>query len=157
MQSVLFPVSSPWRIVSERNKIARALADRHYSRKTPGHHLFVGPGERLILLSYDEKALFVWRYSRIRRDGQEGIECTIFRNEGNLLSSYLILEAEKFAIKKWPWCTRLFTYVDPTKIRSTNPGFCFMMAGWKRVKGYASKYKNLVLLEKIIEDFRRDE
>jgi len=120
-----------WMQISDGNRIARELADRHYSRKTPGHPLFVGPGERLVLLSTDHKALFIWRYSRYRADGQKGVECSLFRNEGKLLSSDLIREACLWAWQKWPG-QRLFTYVNAAKIRSTNPGYCFLMAGWKR-------------------------
>ena len=121
-----------WYEVAETNKTARALANRHYSRVTPGHPLFVGPGEdRMILLSSDDMALFVWRKTRFRHDGQDGIECSIFRNEGDELSSDLIREACILAWERWPG-TRLFSYVNGKKIRSTNPGHCFMMAGWRK-------------------------
>ena len=41
----------------------------------------------------------------------------------------LIREAVKLAWAKWP-NQRLYTYVNPRAIRSTNPGYCFQMAGW---------------------------
>lgn len=135
-----------WYEVAEANKTARALADRHYSRVTPGHPLFVGPGEeRMILLSSDDKALFVWRKTRFRHDGQEGIECSIFRNEGNRLSSDLIKGAEDLARERWP-DARLFTYVNRIRIRSTNPGYCFIKAGWKKC---GISLKGLIVLEKL--------
>lgn len=65
-------------------------------------------------------------------DGQDGYNCAIFRNEGQRQSSEIILEAEEMAFRKWG-PNRLFTYIDPKKIRSTNPGYCFKMAGWKRI------------------------
>jgi hypothetical protein len=121
-----------WYQVHETNPLARGLADRHYSRITPGHPLFVGPGEeRMILMSADNTALFVWRKTKFRKDDQKGVECSIFRNEGPRISSYLIKEAVKLAKERWPG-ERLFTYVNGKKIRSTNPGYCFLMAGWER-------------------------
>jgi len=32
---------------------------------------------------------------------------------------------------------RLFTYVDPSKILSANPGYCFKRAGWRFVRRMA--------------------
>lgn len=135
-----------WYQVKETNPLARGLADRHYSRITPGHPLFVGPGEeRMILMSADNTALFVWRKTRFRQDGQKGIECSIFRNEGPRMSSYLIQEAVKLARMKWPG-ERLFTYVNGKKIRSTDPGHCFIMAGWRKCGKSAG---GLTILDKV--------
>lgn len=124
-----------WAISHDMNPIAQKLADRHYSRKTPGATTgFCGPGEKLVLLSSDGKALFGWKRSdpELRADHIDGINCSIFRNEGPILSSKLILEAEKFARERWPGL-KLFTYVSKTKVKSKNPGWCFMKAGWKLV------------------------
>jgi len=150
-QQTLEPTDTPWMVVSDGHPTARAIADRHYSRRHRGASLFVGPGEKLILLSYDLKALFCWRFARLREDNQVGVECTIFRNEGTQQSSYLIIEAEKFAWDKWS-DHRLFTYVDGQAIKSTNPGHCFIMAGWRRLDGYRSKDRGLFLLEKLPKD-----
>ena len=51
--------------------------------------LFVGPGEKLVLLGHDDRALFVWRRF-ISMDRQEGVCCSVFRNEGPALSSTLV-------------------------------------------------------------------
>ena len=139
-----------WTIIKDGNPTGRAMANRHYSAR---HYkdgrkvrLFIGPGEKLALLTPDKKALFAWRKCKYPgADGQTGVNCTIFRNEGPLLSSELILEAEQFAWEKWPG-SRLYTYVDPTKILSTNPGYCFIKAGW--IKNGLSK-KGLIILEKL--------
>lgn len=119
-----------WIQTKDGDPKARQLADRHYSRKKKGATLFCGPGEKIVLATPDYKALFIWRKSVWRKDGQVGVECTLFRNEGNLLSSQLINEAVKFAAKKWPG-ERLFTYIQDKKIRSVNPGCCFKKAGWR--------------------------
>lgn len=137
-----------WFSVKDGNITARSIFDRHYSRyfykdgRKP--KLFVGPGEKMVLMTSDFKALFVWR-NFISTNGQEGINCAIFRNEGSVLSSSLILEAEQLAYQKWHM-KRAYTYVDATKINSTNPGYCFLKAGWRRCG--ITQVNKLVILEK---------
>jgi hypothetical protein len=92
---------------------------------------FVGPGESMVLLTEDCQALFVWLKAKFRADGQRGICCTVFRNESDILSSELVREACELAWRKWPGA-RLYTLVDPQKVRSSNPGYCFQMAGWRK-------------------------
>lgn len=142
-----------WLEIKDGHGIARKLFDRHYSRyfykdgRKP--KLFVGPGEKMVLMTSDQSALFVWR-KFVSGDGQEGINCAIFRNEGPLLSSSLILEAETMAHKRWG-NERLYTYINPKKIKSENPGYCFKIAGWK-VCGVTKVHK-LIIMEKI-RDYR---
>jgi hypothetical protein len=109
------------------------LADRHYSRRTIGATQFCYSGRKLVLRDARGDVLFVWMFpdSTLRSDGQTGYNCAIFRNESERRSSEIILEAERFAFEKWG-PNRLYTYVAPRKIKSTNPGYCFLMAGWKR-------------------------
>ncbi|MEM2600802.1 MAG: helix-turn-helix domain-containing protein [Candidatus Hadarchaeales archaeon] len=135
-----------WMVTRDADPDARRLADNHYSRKTRGAKCFCGPGEKLVLITPDKKALFVWRRNKIRWDGQKGVECSLFRNEGAGLSSELIREAVKLARKKWP-NERLFTYVRPSAIRSRDPGFCFKRAGWRVVERPPSRRYKLILLE----------
>lgn len=82
------------------------------------------------LLTADLKALFVWR-KFISMDHQEGVNCAVFRNEGAGLASELIIEAQQIAWERWPG-QRLYTYVNPKAVKSRNPGYCFIMAGWKK-------------------------
>ena len=91
----------------------------------------MGPGEHLVLMTMDALALFVWRKFR-DASGQQGINCAIFRNEGPIRSSELVLEADALAWGKWPG-QRLYTYVNAGKIQSPNPGYCFKKAGWHYV------------------------
>lgn len=122
-----------WRPTRDGDPVALALYRRHYSarryadRRRPA--LFVGPGEKLVLLTHRDDALFVWRRF-IDRSGQVGVNCAVFRNESPLLASELITDAESFAWDRWPG-ERLYTYVDPAAVRSTNPGYCFQRAGWR--------------------------
>lgn len=128
--------ATPWIDIKDGDDDARAIFDRHYSRYfyADGRRpkLFVGPGHKLVLVTPCMRALFVWR-KFISGDDQTGVNCAIFRNEGAGLSSELILAAEARAIERWPAERRFYTYVDPRKVRSTNPGYCFIMAGWRRV------------------------
>lgn len=84
----------------------------------------------MVLLTVENDALFVWR-KFIDSGGQQGVNCAIFRNEGNFTSSSLITEAVELAWRRWPG-ERLYTYVNPKKIKSSNPGYCFQVAGWKK-------------------------
>lgn len=137
-----------WIQVRDGNVAGILLHSRHYSKyhykdgRRPNR--FVGPGERIVLVTADGQALFVWR-KFIDASGQKGINCSIFRNEGSLQSSKLILEAEGIAWLRWPG-ERLYTYVNASKVKSANPGYCFKVAGWN-ICG-VTKAKKLLILEK---------
>ena len=145
-----FLFGAGWIPVLDGNDTARAIFDRHYSRYryADGRRpmLFVGPGEKLVLLWHDALALFVWRRF-ISADGQEGVNCAIFRNEGAGRSSDLIREADAIADARWPG-ERHYTYVAADKIRSSNPGCCFKQAGWRRCG--VTKWRKLVILERAL-------
>jgi hypothetical protein len=126
----------------------RQLADRHYSRRTVGARQFAYSGRKLVLRDALGDVLFVWMYPdpALRMDGQVGYNCAIFRNESARRSSEIILEAEQFAVAKWG-PGRAYTYVNPKKIRSSNPGYCFKRAGWTQI-GFSQG--GMVLLEKTL-------
>lgn len=151
----LFPVSVGlirasqfWFHAKDGDADCRLIFHRHYSwrRYKDGREpkLFVGPGEKLVLVTELGDALFVWK-KFISGDGQQGVNCAVFRNESDVLSSTLILDAELVAWKRWP-NHRLFTYVNPRKIQSSNPGFCFIKSGWNKCG--TTKWKGLIILEK---------
>lgn len=123
-----------WWLTKDGDADCLELYERHYSayRYADGRirKLFVGPGEKLVLRTERGDAFFVWR-NFIDDSGQGGINCAAFRNESGHRSSELIRQADAIADCLWPDC-RHYTYVDPTKIRSSNPGFCFLAAGWQR-------------------------
>ena len=137
-----------WVTARDADARARALFHRHYSRYTyrDGRQpkKFVGPGEYIVLVTPEFDALFVWR-KFIDKSGQRGVNCSVFRNESPSLSSEMILSAEEWAHAKWPG-ERLYTYVNPQKIRSCNPGCCFIKAGWRRCG--VTKKRKYVILEK---------
>lgn len=142
-------VSNYWFSVKDGNESARTIFQRHYSfrKYADGREpkLFVGPGEKCVLITEWADALFVWK-KFISGDGQEGVNCAVFRNEGDVLSSALLLDAESAAWSRWP-SHRLYTYVNPKRIRSSNPGYCFKKAGWTECG--RTKWKGLVILEKL--------
>lgn len=149
MNAQPFLFGDGWIEVKDGNATARDLFHRHYSRyiyadgRLP--KLIVGPGYKMVLLTRCARALFVWR-KFIAADGQAGVNCSIFRNEGAGLSSDLVRAADVLAEQRWPG-ERHYTYVDPRKVRSSNPGYCFIQAGWRRC-GITQKRK-FVILEKV--------
>jgi len=139
--------SPHWIVGQDGEPELRAIYERHYScyhykdGRRPAK--FVGPGEQIVLTLPDRRALFVWR-KFIDASGQRGINCSIFRNESNILSSDLIREADAVADFCWPG-ERHYTYVRGSAVKSRNPGWCFICAGWKRC-GYTKS--GLVVLER---------
>jgi hypothetical protein len=148
-QPFLFGATA-WLEVWDGNPTAAALYDRHYSRNrnAVGDPRIAGPGQKLVLLSPCARALLVWRVFKSKDpSAQPGdINCAIFRNEGAGLSSDLIRAAQRLAWDQWGH-RRLYTYVNPRRVRSPNPGYCFKQAGW-RLCG-VTKTRKLLILEKL--------
>lgn len=134
-----------WLPAKDGDERAAWLYKRHYSayvykdnrRNVYGYRnkfLIMWPGEKMLLMTPDCKALFAWQ-KFIDKSGQTGVNCAIFRNEGafegKIKSSELILEAEKHAFNRWGH-TRLYTYVNAAKVLSKNPGYCFRVAMWDK-------------------------
>ena len=137
-----------WCAALDGDHEVRAVFDAHYSRYryTDGRKpkLFVGPGEKMVLVTQDATAIFAWRLFR-SMDGQQGVNCAIFRREPDCpyRASDLIREAMRLAWERWPG-QRLYTYVNPRAIRSSNPGCCYRKAGWRRA-GVTQKRRYLIL------------
>ena len=137
MQGDLFEVT--WRKVKRTHLAARELADRHYSRQTPGASEFMASGRTLVMVTPDELA--VWGViENLDPAGALRWRCSIFRNEGPHLSSALIRVATAMTLAYWPRRygalppVPLTTEVDPKKTRrKRDPGRCFRRAGWTEV------------------------
>lgn len=136
------PTSTPsmmaWQRVGRADPRAAALADRHYSRKTPGAPQFSPPGRCLVLLTSDRQAVWVssWPYAEFAKHDWAGAWlCTLFRNESPALSSVLIVQAIAATRYHWgpPPTLGMVTFVDPARVQSPNPGHCFKRAGFQRV------------------------
>ena len=125
-----------WWLTKDGDLDCLALYERHYSayKYSDGRErkLFAGPGEKIVLRTEAGDAMFVWR-SFIDGSGECGINCAVFRNESPHQSSELIRQADQIADALWT-CRRHYTYVNAEAVASKNPGFCFIQAGWKRLK-----------------------
>jgi hypothetical protein len=120
---------------------------------------FVGPGSWIVLRTdpfQPLEALFVWRefiddcIDERTGERQQGINCAVFRNEGQRRSSELIRQADAVADFCWPR-RRHYTYVDPARLRSGLAGSCFLAAGWRyvRIRGRRARTKSgLLILER---------
>lgn len=129
------PAERPlWFLTKDGDRTCLALYERHYSchkyRDGRKRVLFAGPGEKIVLRTAAGDAMFVWR-KFIDRSGQQGVNCAVFRNEGQHRSSILIRQADAIADFCWPG-QRCYTYVRKEAVRSANPGYCFLCAGWRR-------------------------
>ena len=146
-----------WIPIKDTDPRAVALYRQHYSCRDPLKNFtrygFSGQGQSLTLITLDCKALFGWIFNKIERmDKQTGINCFVFRNTSDILSSTLILDAEQWALAKWG-NKRLFTYVNPLKISTPEKhyrklkeaGYCFIKAGWKQC---GKSKSGLIILEK---------
>ena len=155
--SLLLPLGI-WVPIVDGDAHASAMYERHYSsaksiaqRRERGTLLIAGPGFKLVLSTPCRRALLVWRKFR-SMDDQTGVSCAIFRNEGAGLSSDLIRAADAIADARWPG-ERHYTYVNPRKVVSAHPGFCFLKAGWRYVRDQhgrpaRTKSRGLLILER---------
>lgn len=136
-------------------------AGPHYSRRTPGSRTFTGVGQEIVLVTADGNA--VWAVVRQRTPTARGTGSSrgrggatdgrprfvwrnmLFRNLGGHRSSDLILSAHRRTIEEWvrrygkipPETLR--TEVDAARIKSTNPGYCYKVAGWTPIKRVGTK------------------
>jgi hypothetical protein len=127
-------IDPAWYLTKDGDATCLELYERHYScykyRDGRKRRLFAGPGEKIVLRTGDGDAMFVWR-NFIDDSGEVGINCAVFRNESAHLSSELIRQADAIADVAWPG-QRHYTYVNPRAVRSRNPGYCFVAAGWRK-------------------------
>jgi len=122
--NALLPLAT-WVPILDGDDHACAMFERHYSaakslrlRRERGTRLFGGPGFKLILSTPCRRALFVWRQFR---------------------------SADDIADRRWPG-ERHYTYVNPRAVLSSNPGYCFIRAGWWRCG--TTKTRKLIILER---------
>jgi hypothetical protein len=129
-------------------------AGPHYSRRTPGSRTFTGVGQEIVLVTDDARAVWAVVYQRTPsapgsgssrgRSGQTDAapqhlwRNMMFRNLGAGLSSELICDATWETYRQWIVRygqlpnERMRTEIDVRRVRSSNPGYCYERAGWKR-------------------------
>lgn len=135
-----------WKRVSVVDARARALADRHYSRKTPGHREFTPPGDKVVLLAINDNALWVSHRTapkanlpQPRRDNFDCWDNPYFRNESGAIASEMIIEALRITVYFWGGIIPrdgFHTFIDPQKVKPTRRrgvdiwGYCYLKAGF---------------------------
>lgn len=145
---------------SEQGKYDRVgveLVRGHYSRRKPESPQFMPPGETFVLITRDRLSCWGWwrphPSSGIRAmNGRDGWTCSVFARHGGPVASALVLDAERALVSlEQSGATAgpcgpdgMLTYVDPKKILSENPGYCFKCAGWKQIGWCAKKQKPLL-------------
>lgn len=126
----------------------------HYSRRTRDAKTFTGVGKEIVLLHESGAAVWACVYQRTPSAAGSGSSRgrvgtpdarprflwrnMLFRNLGAGLSSQLIASATEATYSAWldrygeipP--ERLRTEVDTRAVKSRNPGFCYLMAGWEK-------------------------
>lgn len=126
----------------------------HYSRRTPGSKTFTGVGQEVVLVTDCGRA--AWAVVRQRTPSARGTGGSrgrtgqpdpaprfiwrnmMFRNLGAGLSSELIVSATARTYEEWPKRygalprERLRTEIGIKRVRSTNPGFCYLKAGYTK-------------------------
>jgi hypothetical protein len=124
----------------------------HYSRRTPGSKTFTGVGQEVVLVTNDGTA--VWACVRQRTPSARGTGASrgragapdpaprfiwrnmLFRNLGDGVSSELIRLALPRTYEEWVArygslpTERLRTEIKIDAVKSSNPGYCYKVAGW---------------------------
>jgi len=125
-----------WHLSNRCDPKGRRIADRHYSRQSPGATNFVKPGRSLVLWQADALWVTSWPYAEhVKHEWAGAWECSLFRNEGAGLSSDLITEA--VAATRWKYDEvpelGMITFVDASEVQDGEPGYCYRCAGGSRI------------------------
>jgi hypothetical protein len=131
-----------WRIVSKCDRFAASFAAPHYSIAKPLSAELGPPGQKIVMMGEDGKALWgshrpaPWakRTHGVKRmDNFSGHSCFIFRNDGGPQSSGIIRQAVAITAIEWNLAS-FITYVAIEKVRrKRDPGRCFVKAGFRRI------------------------
>jgi hypothetical protein len=123
-----------WRRTWVADPRARAVADRHYSRRTPGSREFAPPGHKVVLVTAGYRALWVSHATApgiARADGGDYWYCSLFRNESSRLASVLIRQAIEATRAAWAHralpADGFVTFLDEKQIQAPPAGKAY---GW---------------------------
>lgn len=129
-----------WHLSWRADPRALPLADRHYNRQKIGAPQFVPPGSCVVLLTAEADALWVTSApiaEYVQHAWAGAWVCSLFRNEGPVLSSELIRQAvaaTRARLGAPPRVLGMVTFVDPAQTRrKRDPGRCFRRAGFRPV------------------------
>ena len=118
---------------------ASVLADRHYNRQKKGAAQFVPPGRCLVLLTAKADAVWTtsWPFAQYVKHAWAGAWVnSLFRNEGDILSSELINQAVSATLAEWkrPPEQGMITFISTKHVRKKRDwGRCFRKAGFIHV------------------------
>ena len=147
-----------WQLSDKFDPVSARIADRHYNRRKIGSPQFVPPGRSLVLRTSSGNAFWIssWPFAQYVRHAWGGAwVCSAFRNESDILSSDLVLEAVSATRHKWPDVPELgmITFVNADKVRrKRDPGRCFRKAGFEHVGFTAGGLWALQLLPQNMPD-----
>lgn len=131
--------SEGWRVTTRSDPAVLALRSRHYSTLGSTGRTAGPPGRVVVLRTGDGLAAWITHYpaAALAMDGLDALRCSLFRNEGPLRASDLIRSAmaisERILGRKpdgW------VTWIEPRKVASEVPGYCFRRAGWRHDRGW---------------------
>lgn len=133
-----------WHMSHHASKRCLPMADRHYSRKTPGSKQFTPPGKKLVLRTEQDDALWVtsWPLAEyVKHEWPGAWMCTLFRNESETLASLLITQAVAATMAYFgdPPTLGFVSLIDARKVKPVivrglpTFGYCWVKAGWKYV------------------------
>lgn len=149
-----------WHRIDHADPRALDMADRHYSRQSPGTPEFMGNGHKIALMHFapDGTPAALWASHRpapgvaVRSDGRDAWACTMFRVEQRtVLASELIAEAVAITVGLWTPLPAdgFYTTINPRFVKSQGRkrghGWCYQCAGWE-VQAERTKRRDLIVL-----------
>ena len=140
-----------WSLVSQCDpRLCRMFHDHYSCKNRRSRRVSAGPGRVNCLMhgmnSFGAAAIWVWAFQKLGPLAGYAY-CMAFRRVGGAQASALVLAAEEWVPAELRPIT-MVTFVDDSKVRSANPGFCFKAAGWRLVgrsaaRGYLRLEKEL--------------
>jgi hypothetical protein len=149
-----------WQRIDHGDPRALEMADRHYSRQSPGTPEFIPAGHKIVLMHFapDGTPAALWASHRpapgiaVRQDGRDCWACTMFRVEQRtVLASELIKEAVAITAGLWNplpvdgFITTVNPKFVPSQGRKRGHGWCYKCAGWIELEE-RTKSRNLIIL-----------
>lgn len=154
-----------WQRIDHTDPRALAMADMHYSRKSPGTPEFVCAGEKIVLMHFlpNGTPAALWashrpapsaRLTRPRFDGLDVWDCSLFRVEHRTVhASELIQEAVAITRRIWEPLPvdGFYTTINPRKVAPIKRrgqlmwGYCYLKAGWE-IQEERTKARDLIIL-----------
>ncbi len=148
--AIHYIVDGIWASVGRYDSIAAELADGHYSRQSHGNDQFLRPGRYVALIHRGERGHALWACVHNVWMGVWRWTNTHFANRSGSLSSMLVETGTEATYREWlrvygalpPQPLRTEVDIEETaarRSRSSEPGKCYRLAGWREVERKPSK------------------